>query len=42
MGKEYEEPAGEELAEEELAKEEFPGQKEEFSELIKYTVPGYV
>jgi len=37
MGKEYEEPA-----EEELAEEEFPGQEEEFSELIKYTLPGYV
>ena len=34
--------AEEKLAEEELAEEEFPGQEEEFSELIKYTLPGYV
>ena len=27
---------------EELSEEEFPGEEEEFSELIKYTLPGYV
>jgi hypothetical protein len=52
MGKENEEPAEEELAEEELAEEELAEEElaeeelaeqgEEFSELIKYTVPGYV
>jgi len=32
----------EEISEEEFSKEEFPEEGEEFSELIKYTLPGYV
>ncbi|TFH04812.1 MAG: hypothetical protein E4H06_02365, partial [Methanosarcina sp.] len=42
MGKENEKPDKEKLAGEEPDEEDFPEQEEGFSELIKYTLPGYV